>query len=61
MQTALVFFESYRQVSVHIVADYVIRGCLDLCVRHLDSGTRKVSRMSEECLGVLVRKSDVRR
>ena len=53
------FFEGYKRASVRGVVDSIIQGCLNLCIRHLDSATRKVSRMSEECLGVLVRESDV--
>ena len=59
MQTALVFFEAFRGVCPENVAEPVVEGCLSLCVRHLDNSTRKVSRMSEECLGVLVRECDV--
>lgn len=59
MQTALVFFEAFRGVCPENVAEPVVEGCLALCVRHLDNSTRKVSRMSEECLGVLVRECDV--
>lgn len=59
IQTALVFFDECKHSSDHGVMDSIIHGCLNLCIRHLDSSTRRVSRMSEECLGVLVRESDV--
>ena len=38
---------------------YIVQGCLELAVRHLDHSTRKVSHMSEDSLAILVRECDV--